>query len=83
MCDLYNAMDVHVSTVSTLHIVCISIDRSDLEDLEDLEDLDLNFQSFTMNMSTQILGQLLQFLFQFAIFGRLIACFWLNNRSKW
>ena len=72
MCDLYNAMDVHVSTVSTLHIVCISIDRSDLEDLEDL---DLNFQSFTMNMSTQILRQLLQFLFQFAIFGRLIVCF--------
>ena len=77
MCDLYNAMDVHVSTVSTLHIVCISIDRSDLgdlEDLEDLEDLDLNFLFFTMNMSTQILGQLLQFLFQFAIFGRLIVC---------
>ena len=29
MCDFYNAMDVHVSTVSTLHILCISIDRSD------------------------------------------------------
>lgn len=29
MCDFYNAMDVHVSTVSTLHILCISIDRSE------------------------------------------------------
>ena len=27
MCDLYNSMDVHVSTVSTLHLCCISVDR--------------------------------------------------------
>ena len=28
MCNFWNAMDVHVSTVSTLHLCCISIDRS-------------------------------------------------------
>ena len=27
MCDFYNSMDVHVSTVSTLHILCIAVDR--------------------------------------------------------
>ena len=27
MCDFWNSMDVHVSTVSTLHLCCIAADR--------------------------------------------------------
>ena len=27
ICDLYNSLDVHFSTVSTLHLCCIAIDR--------------------------------------------------------
>jgi len=27
MCDFWNSMDVHASTVSTLHLCCISVDR--------------------------------------------------------
>jgi hypothetical protein len=27
MCDFWNSIDVHVSTVSTLHLCCISVDR--------------------------------------------------------
>ena len=27
VCDLYNSLDVHFSTVSTLHLCCIAIDR--------------------------------------------------------
>ena len=27
MCDLWNSMDVYFSTVSILHLCCISIDR--------------------------------------------------------
>ena len=27
MCNIWNSMDVHASTVSTLHLCCISVDR--------------------------------------------------------
>ena len=27
LCDFYNSMDVHLSTVSTLHLPCIALDR--------------------------------------------------------
>ena len=27
MCNFWNSIDVHVSTVSTLHLCCISVDR--------------------------------------------------------
>merc|ERR1719150_2532482 len=27
ICDIYNSIDVHASTVSTLHLCCISLDR--------------------------------------------------------
>jgi hypothetical protein len=27
VCDIYNSIDVHASTVSTLHLCCISLDR--------------------------------------------------------